>query len=192
MARAPKLTQPDLVLIDGPPLVDVDDVDQAAAPEPVKRGPGRPRGSRTSPAKAAARRRAAPKPAQPEPPAIDYGGPVRMLGALLGGGLAAAGLKADAWAVAHHTPTIADATHQLALADPRVAGLLEKFAVIGPYGAFVAALLPLGVQLAHNHGLLNEQMAVPMGAVPVSQLRAALGEEERQMAAEQAAENAAA
>jgi hypothetical protein len=182
--RSPKLVQPELISIPGGG--GDDDVDQAAAPGATRRG--RPRGSRTDPAKTAARRRAAAKPdPTPEPPAIDYGAPVRMLGALIGGGLTAAGLKVDAWTVLHHTPTIADATHNLALADPRVAGLLEKFAVIGPYGAFVAALMPLCVQLAHNHGLLGEQMAVPMGAIPVAQLRVALGDEEPATADENAA-----
>lgn len=176
----PKLVQPELIAVPA-----LDDDDQAAAPAPRKRSPGRPRGSRTDPAKAAARKRTAAKAdPTPEPPAIDYGGPVRMLGALLAGGLTAAGLKVDAWTVLHHTPAIATATHDLALADQRVASLLEKFAVIGPYGAFVAALLPLGVQLAHNHGLLKEDLAVPMGAIPVAQLRAALIEPE---AAESAA-----
>jgi hypothetical protein len=188
MARAPKLTQPEMFVVPGLPDDDVND-GQAAAPTPAaKRSPGRPRGSRTDPAKAAARRRAAPKPEPaPEPPAIDYGAPVRMLGALLGAGLVAAGLKADAWAVAQHTPAIAGATHDLALAEPRVAGLLETFAKVGPYGAFVAALLPLGVQLLHNHGVISEDLAVPMGAVSATQLRAALGQEEREMAEENAA-----
>jgi hypothetical protein len=182
MTRA-KLIQPELIVV---PMPDDDvDVDQAAAP--AKRPPGRPRGSRTNPAKTAARRRAAPKPAEPEPPAIDYGSPVRMVGALLGAGLVAAGLKMDAWAVTQHTPAIAAATHELALAEPRVASLLENFAKVGPYGAFVAALLPLGVQIAHNHGLIGTDLAVGMGAVPADQLRAALGQEEREMAAENAA-----
>ena len=73
---------------------------------------------------------------------------------------------ADAVAVANHGPNIAEALNQLAHERPEIAAALEKVIAIGPYGALVAATIPLIIQLAHNHNVIPEQLAVGMGATP--------------------------
>lgn len=61
-------------------------------------------------------------------------------------------LGLDAAALALHTPPIADAVHHLALDDPRIAAILERVMQVGPYGALVAAVSPLLLQVLCNHG----------------------------------------
>lgn len=73
---------------------------------------------------------------------------------------------ADAAAVGHHAPQIADALNDLAKERPEVAAVLERLLSVGPYGALIGAVLPLGVQLLHNHGVVPESVATTMGATP--------------------------
>lgn len=73
---------------------------------------------------------------------------------------------ADAAAVAHHGPLIADAVNDLARERPEVAAALERILSVGPYGALLAAVMPLAVQLLHNHGVIPEKAAVAAGATP--------------------------
>ena len=73
---------------------------------------------------------------------------------------------ADAAAVGHHGPQIAEALNEVAKERPEVAAALEKVLSAGPYGLLIAAVVPLGVQIAHNHGLIPEQIAVSVGATP--------------------------
>jgi hypothetical protein len=73
---------------------------------------------------------------------------------------------ADAAAVTHHAPPIADALNDLARERPEVAAVLEKVLSAGPYGALLAAVVPLGVQLLHNHDLMPESVATGLGATP--------------------------
>lgn len=73
---------------------------------------------------------------------------------------------ADAAAIGHHGPNIAEALNDLAKERPEVAAALEKVLSAGPYGLLLAAVVPLGVQLAHNHDLIPERLAVAVGATP--------------------------
>jgi hypothetical protein len=57
----------------------------------------------------------------------------------------------DAAALTLHTPTLADAVHQTALSDERVAAILDRVLAAGPYGALLGALMPLALQIAANH-----------------------------------------
>jgi hypothetical protein len=82
--------------------------------------------------------------------------------------LAVAGLKnkalaADASAIAIHTPPIAEALNDLAMTHPEVAAALDHVLAVGPYGAIFAAVLPLGMQIALNHGVLPLQVGQQMG-----------------------------
>jgi hypothetical protein len=72
----------------------------------------------------------------------------------------------DGFCVAQHTPGIANAVADLAVERPEVAAALDKVLAVGPYGALIGAVLPLAVQLMHNHGMVPEPMAKSMGAVP--------------------------
>lgn len=157
------------------------EVDQAATPEtarprPEKRGPGRPRGTRTGTRPAAA----TPSPRRPAGP--DYASAVAGLGQVAAAGLAMAGLPLDAWAVATHVPGIGQALHDLATTQPAVAAVLDKILAVGPYGAVIAATLPLFVQIAHNHKMIGTEQAVALGAVPRDQLAAGLAAAGEQMA----------
>jgi hypothetical protein len=81
---------------------------------------------------------------------------------------------ADAIAVSHHGPNIAKALNELAHERPEVAAALEKILAVGPYGAVVAATIPLVVQLMHNHGAIPEKIASSMGATPKHVIEAQL------------------
>lgn len=72
----------------------------------------------------------------------------------------------DGFCVAHHAPPISGAVADLAVERPEVAAALDKVLAVGPYGALIGAVLPLVVQLAHNHGAVPEPMAKAMGATP--------------------------
>jgi hypothetical protein len=79
----------------------------------------------------------------------------------------------DAAAITLYTPAIADAVHDLAITDERVAAVLERVLSVGPYGALFAAIMPLAMQIAANHGKIptNESM----GILSADKLLAAIG-----------------
>jgi len=66
---------------------------------------------------------------------------------------------ADAAAVSMHGESVSEAVADLALTDERVAALLDKILTAGPYGALLAAVIPLAAQIAVNHGLLKPGLA---------------------------------
>ena len=61
---------------------------------------------------------------------------------------------ADAWAITAYGPGISTALNDLAQERPEVAAVLDKVLQAGPYGALIAAIVPLVAQLLANHGLL--------------------------------------
>lgn len=72
----------------------------------------------------------------------------------------------DAAAISMHTPGIAKAVQEVAMQEPRVAAVLDRVLKVGPFGALLAAVVPLVMQLAANHkivqpipelGILDEQ-----------------------------------
>lgn len=81
---------------------------------------------------------------------------------------------ADAAAVGHHGPGVAEALNDLARERPEVAAALERVMQVGPYGALIGAVVPLAVQLLHNHDVLPESMAVQLGATPKRRIMADL------------------
>lgn len=81
-------------------------------------------------------------------------------------------LALDSAAVQLATPALAEAAHQTALVDDRMATVLEKALTAGPYGMLLGALFPLCLQIAANHGLIA---VVPeMGILGPEQLLEAL------------------
>lgn len=60
---------------------------------------------------------------------------------------------ADGLAVSEHGPNIATALNQLATEKPEVAAVLDKVLAAGPYGLVLAAVSPLIMQIASNHGV---------------------------------------
>jgi hypothetical protein len=92
-------------------------------------------------------------------------------------------LQADGMALAMHAPALAEALNETAKTQPQIGRALESLMKAGPYGALIGALVPLVMQLAANHGVINpapqmgihapadlvsannEQMAAMAGAV---------------------------
>jgi hypothetical protein len=72
----------------------------------------------------------------------------------------------DGFCVAQHTAPISNALADLAVERPEFAAALDRVMAVGPYGALVGAVFGLGIQLAHNHGIVPEAMAKSMGATP--------------------------
>lgn len=72
----------------------------------------------------------------------------------------------DGFCVAQQTPPIADAIGDLAVERPEIAAALDRIMAVGPYGALIGAVLPLAIQIAHNHNKVPEPVARAMGAHP--------------------------
>lgn len=82
----------------------------------------------------------------------------------------------DAYTIATYAPGVAEALNDLAGQQPAVAAALDKLMAVGPYGALIGALVPMAVQLAHNHNAIPVDVAVKLGATPVEVLDAHLAE----------------
>jgi len=74
-------------------------------------------------------------------------------------------LQADGYALAMHAPGIAEALNETAKAQPAVGRALESIMKAGPYGAIIAAMVPLVMQLAANHGVMNPAPQMGIHAV---------------------------
>jgi hypothetical protein len=77
----------------------------------------------------------------------------------------------DGLAVADHAPAVARAVGVTAAERPELAALLDRLATVGPYAVLLAALAPLAIQIAVNHGLLGGGAASSLGAVPARVMR---------------------
>jgi hypothetical protein len=78
---------------------------------------------------------------------------------------------ADSRAVTVYAPGIAESLNDLAQQRPEVAAALERVLAVGPYGAVLAAVMPLCLQILTNHGKLPAGVA---GTVPPTELIADL------------------
>jgi hypothetical protein len=152
----------------------------AGIPAPPRGGRRRPTASATPPKK----KTAPPRPRTPKK--TDYRQGITGAFQIISLPLAFAA-PADAAAITAHAPTIAEALNDLAQDRPEVAAVLDRILAGGPYAALFAAMLPLGVQLAHNHGLIPEQMASQMGATPKRHILAQLRAQAEAQKAERAA-----
>jgi hypothetical protein len=79
------------------------------------------------------------------------------------------GCRADAAALALHGEALSDALASTAAADERLGRALDRLLTAGPYTALVMAVVPLGAQIAANHGVLPVGF---MGAEDPAKLRA--------------------
>jgi hypothetical protein len=98
----------------------------------------------------------------------------------------------DSIAVQLHAASFAEAVNETARDRPEVAAMCDRLLSIGPYGLIVEALLPLGAQIAANHGWLPDAVTSKFGAVPPNALMAQAGAfaAAAEAAAAQAAEQA--
>jgi hypothetical protein len=73
-------------------------------------------------------------------------------------------LQADGMALAMHAPALAEAINETAKSQPQIGRALESLMKAGPYGALIGALVPLAMQLAANHGIMNPAPAMGIHA----------------------------
>lgn len=151
-----------------------------------KAKPGRPSGTPDRSPRTRARRRvtvAGPKPRQQskpkKPTTPDYRPGINGILQVLAAPLMVAGLKspplaADAAAIVHHAEPLADALQETAEQVPAFAAVLERVLQVGPYGALLAAVMPLGMQIAVNHGLLAVEVGKALGVEDPNDLLASL------------------
>lgn len=78
----------------------------------------------------------------------------------------------DSATIQLHTPMLANAIHETAVVDDRVAAILDRALAAGPYGALLGALIPVALQIAANHGRIPA--VAEMGIMTPEQLVAAL------------------
>lgn len=155
--------------------------------------PGRPR--KTASTNARARRAskpaasaAAPKPGAPKPAQgrkrADYKEPIGVLLAMVLTPLQFV-FPLDVMCIGMKTEEIVKVGDNLANDVPTIGNWLDNIARYTPYAEGIALAFGLGVQLAHNHGLIPEQTVRMMGGIPREQLAAQLAEQKLQ--AQQAA-----
>jgi hypothetical protein len=74
---------------------------------------------------------------------------------------------ADAGAVAVHAPNIARELANVAEDHEKIGDAIDKIIAVGPYAGLFMAVMPLGMQLAVNHGVIkNPEMLAGVGVVP--------------------------
>lgn len=113
-----------------------------------------------------------PKQAKPTPRRASL--ETRLTGSLttVGTMVAAAGamtspaVQLDGVAIITHAPDIAAALDKVAKDDPRVAQALERMLTAGVWSGLIAAMLPLVLTVAANHGAIPANIAAMLHAVP--------------------------
>jgi hypothetical protein len=131
---------------------------------------------------AAPQRRSAPK-AKAKQAGPDYRPGIVGILQLVAAPLAVAGIKNPAFAVdaatIHvHAAPLADAMQETAEQVPQFAAVLDKILTVGPYGALLAAVMPLAVQVMANHGVLPPEVSKAMGAQSPEELMAQMQPED--------------
>lgn len=134
------------------------------APGPTTSGAG-PGTGRTKPRKAAAPPRSSSRSGPRAKPRIDYKSSLDGLCQLVGVPLFFVS-PLDAAALIVHQDELTTGLDQLANSDPRVAAILDRLLVAGPYGIVLAPVLKIGAQIAVNHNALPAEVGKFLGAVP--------------------------
>ena len=94
------------------------------------------------------------------------------IGQLGQGVLLMIGQYADAAAIGQHFAPVAKELANIADSSELVAKPIDFLIEVGPYGALIAAGLPLVMQIMANHRMLNADMLVTQGVVPPQLLEA--------------------
>jgi hypothetical protein len=77
-----------------------------------------------------------------------------------------AGLYADAAAIGQHFPPVAGELANVADSSDMIAKPIDFIIEVGPYGALIAAGMPLVMQILANHRVLKADMLLSQGVVP--------------------------
>jgi hypothetical protein len=137
-----------------------------------RRADGTPRAKPGQKATGTPRMAAAPRPRKTARPAAKSAGPdyragimgllqIPIMGlAMVGRQTKNPALQADGYALAMHAPALAEALNETAKAQPAVGRALESIMKAGPYGAIIGAMVPLVMQVAANHKLMNPAPAM--------------------------------
>lgn len=109
----------------------------------------------------------------------DYRPGILGLLQLPAGVLAVAGLNkpelaADAATLTVYAPGVADAVNDLANERPEIAAVLDRVLAVGPYGALLAAVTPMVLQILCNHEVIPSGI---LGTVPKEALLAHMEQE---------------
>lgn len=94
------------------------------------------------------------------------------------------GQYADAAAVGQHFPPVAQELANIADTSDFVAKPIDLLIEVGTYGGLIAALLPLGLQIAANHGRIDATRLAGQGVVPPDVLEAQMKANVAKMQAE--------
>jgi len=105
------------------------------------------------------------------------------LAQLVQGGLLMFGQFADAGAIGQLFPPVAKELANVADSNDTIAKPIDVMIEVGPYGALIAAVLPLGMQIAANHGLIDAGRLMGQGVVPPAVLDAQMKTQMLQMQA---------
>lgn len=108
------------------------------------------------------------------------------LGQLAQGVLLLTGQYADAAAVGMHFPPLAQELANVADGSDVVAKPIDFMIEVGPYGALIAAAIPLVLQVAANHKWVNPKMLLGQGVVAPEVLEAQMQAEMTKKLAEAA------
>lgn len=103
---------------------------------------------------------------------------ISAFGSLLCVPFMATGNLADVGAISLHFPRISVEIARLADDNAKVAEAIDKFTAVGPYAGLIAAVLPLALQVAVNHGRLPAEAGAQFGVTSKdtleSQVRASM------------------
>ncbi len=94
------------------------------------------------------------------------------------------GLYADAGAVGRHAPPVAHELANCAEGREWLSKPIDLLIEVGPFGALVAAALPLTLQIMANHGKIDPSRMVGQGIVPPEVLEAQMRADVARMQAE--------
>lgn len=94
------------------------------------------------------------------------------------------GQYADAAAIGNHFPPLAKEVANVADSSDVVAKPLDLLIEVGPYGALVAAAMPLVMQLMANHKMLDASRLGGQGVVPPEVLESQMKAQVMQMQAQ--------
>lgn len=83
------------------------------------------------------------------------------------GGMVSPAFAADGVLITQHAANIAAALDKVAQDQPQVKAALERMLTAGVWSGLIAALLPLAVGMAANHGAIPPHLAAMLGAEPV-------------------------
>jgi hypothetical protein len=94
------------------------------------------------------------------------------------------GLYADAAAIGQHFPPVAKELANIADGSEFLAKPIDLLIEVGPYGALVAAAMPLALQIMANHGIVDASRMMGQGVVPPEVLEAQMKAEMARMQAD--------